>query len=481
MLYSTGDFNREVPLQSTKKDLLLRPPFRRDFARLIHSPVFRRLQGKTQLFPGIESDFFRNRLTHSLEVAQIAKSIAIRINEKKLIGKSSKDKINLDLVEFAGLAHDLGHPPFGHNGEKALDECMRDAGGFEGNAQTLRILAKLEKKGGSVNPFSGPNNSDSRIGLNLTHRALASVLKYNKIIPIKNSERTPKSDGVMKGYYNSEAELVENIKKNVVGSTGYVGEFKTIECQIMDLADDIAYSTYDLEDALKAGFISPIEILNDALDEKLMEKVAKKVSEKTNNSFSVEDANAALCELFFHSGLFPEAEIMEELRNAKTSNKKYESVATRAVLSYEASLSICQNGYYRNALTSKLVDKFINGMEYDWNPDAPAFSKVKFSKEIFPLVETLKNYTFEKLIQSSRLKVAEFRGFQIVKELFDTLNNDGAMLLPDDFKDWYDATTIDFERKRVICDFIAGMTDGYAIEFYGRLKSENPQSIFKPM
>ena len=481
MLYSANDFIREVPLPTTKKDLLLRPPFRRDFARLIHSSVFRRLQGKTQLFPGIESDFFRNRLTHSLEVAQIAKSIAIRINETKMKGKGSKDKIDLDLVEFAGLAHDLGHPPFGHNGEHALDKCMRDAGGFEGNAQTLRILAKLEKKGDSVSPFSGPGNTDSRIGLNLTHRTLASILKYDKTIPIESSKR-PEPDKVMKGYYSSDMQLVENIKRDVIGTSGYGGEFKTIECQIMDLADDIAYSTYDLEDALKAGFVSPLEILNDSLNDALMQKVAKKVSDKTGNPFSAKDAAASLNELFFYSGLFPENEIVTELRQSKTSFDKYLSVATRAVLSYETSLSICQNGFLRNALTSELVDRFINGVQCDWNASCPTFSKITFSAAIFPLVETLKNYTFEKLILSSRLKVSEFRGSQIVTELFEALHNHGALLLPNDFKEWHDAAAPnEIEQKRVICDFIAGMTDSYALEFYGRLKSENPQSIFKPI
>lgn len=122
-----------------------RSDFRRDYARLVHSPAFRRLDGKTQLFPGVESDFFRNRLTHSLEVAQIAKSIALKLNyESQFI--ADLGGIDTDLVEVAGLAHDLGHPPFGHNGELTLDQCMLAYGGFEGNAQTLRILSRLEKK-----------------------------------------------------------------------------------------------------------------------------------------------------------------------------------------------------------------------------------------------------------------------------------------------------------------------------------------------
>src|SRR5690606_8743936 len=130
MIYSKQDFARE--LEEAEKADEGRSAFRRDFCRLLHSPSFRRLQGKTQLFPSDESDFFRNRLTHSLEVAQIAKGIAQNLNSK--IEFFKKNPIDLDLVEFAGIAHDLGHPPFGHNGEKALDDKMKDFGGFEGNA-----------------------------------------------------------------------------------------------------------------------------------------------------------------------------------------------------------------------------------------------------------------------------------------------------------------------------------------------------------
>jgi len=146
-LYRSPDQQRALRSifgRQTGHDADWRSGFWRDRARLIHSPSFRRLQGKTQLFAGLESDFFRNRLTHSLEVAQIAKTMARRLNSSSFAKRP--DQLDLDLVEFAGLAHDLGHPPFGHTGEKILDELMRDAGGFEGNAQTLRILTRLEKK-----------------------------------------------------------------------------------------------------------------------------------------------------------------------------------------------------------------------------------------------------------------------------------------------------------------------------------------------
>ena len=254
-LYRETDRARELPVES--KDSY-RSSFRRDYARLLHCPAFRRLQGKTQLFPGAESDFFRNRLTHSLEVAQIAKSIALRINS--LHPFFQQDPINLDLVETAALAHDLGHPPFGHNGERALDECMRRRGGFEGNAQTLRILARLEKKELEAEDEEVEDSEDGRVGLNLTYRTLAAVLKYDECIPKYRGCKA----ALVKGYYKSERKLVERVKQHVVGTDrGRVSRgFKSVECQIMDIADDIAYSTYDLEDALKTGFVSPMSMIS---------------------------------------------------------------------------------------------------------------------------------------------------------------------------------------------------------------------------
>lgn len=143
MLYTDDDRQRVMP-EADPGAQSGRTAFRRDFGRLLHSPSFRRLQGKTQLFPGHESDFFRNRLTHSLEVAQVAKGVALRLNA--LEPCFHDDPIDTDLVELAALAHDLGHPPFGHNGERALDDCMKRTGGFEGKAQTLRLLTVIEKR-----------------------------------------------------------------------------------------------------------------------------------------------------------------------------------------------------------------------------------------------------------------------------------------------------------------------------------------------
>ena len=253
-LYTASDRTREVAVEGK---WAYRSAFRRDYARLLHCPSFRRLQGKTQLFPPVEHDFFRNRLTHSLEVAQIAKSIALRLNHCH--SYFVDNPIDLYLVETAALAHDLGHPPFGHDGEQALDDCMKKGGGFEGNAQSLRILARLAKK-----------EPQPDVGLNLTHRTLAATLKYDNPIPI----RRKRGAALVKGFYLSEQDLVAKIQRSVLGVDAETGRpFKTIECQIMDLADDIAYSTYDLEDALKAGFVTPTEMILAATERDILKQL----------------------------------------------------------------------------------------------------------------------------------------------------------------------------------------------------------------
>jgi dGTPase len=468
--------------QETESDY--RSPIRRDYGRLLHSPSFRRLQGKTQLYPGIESDFFRNRLTHSLEVAQIAKTIALRLNHTYF--HSSKNKIDPDICEFAGLAHDLGHPPFGHQGEEALDEIMRDAGGFEGNAQTLRILSKLEKK--RINGENTPSKIDDRLGLNLTFRTLASILKYDNIIPVLQSDRVGEAKNhPIKGYYFSEKDLVRKIKKQVIGDENYIN-FKTVECQIMDVADDIAYSTYDLEDGLKAGFYHPTSMFT--YPNEVYDRIALKVSKAIKHTFSRQNVIDKLQEIF--TDIFGETSLDANVWNIveDTENNQYLQIkadfintafAERSQDMNLSSQSIAKNGELRTSLTSKLVNEAIEGVYIIEDMKNPSQSKIELDPNIRIRVEILKNFTYESQIQSPRLKVAEYRGKQIIKDLFDALSqNDGWRLLPEDFQNSHKECKSDIERKRCICDFIAGMTDKYAIEFYGRLKSENPETIFKP-
>lgn len=496
-LYNKGDYNRENENENYDSNLepeLYRTEFRRDYARLIHSPSFRRLQGKTQLFPGVESDFFRNRLTHSIEVAQIAKSIAIRLNYNySKIGttpRKSKEKefgISLDLIDFAGFAHDLGHPPFGHQGEEALDKCMREYGGFEGNAQTIRLLTKIEKKF-RVENYGFEKNEDKRIGLNLCMRTIASVLKYDRVIPETLEDRKSLTNSgdekditPIKGFYRCDSPLIKKVKESILGNAKIDdGTFKTCECYIMDIADDIAYSTYDLEDGFKAGFITPMDLLYPSVEllQAVTEKVNKNlVKEKVNRKLSEDDILDLIRENFLNFGESDKtSEFSEEIKG-----KHFVDFAnTNVGHQYRAAQLIAKDGYIRTGFTSSIVGRFIRGVELEYNEQCPALSKAKLTNEIRILVEILKTYTYMSQITSPRLKIAEYRGKEIVTKIFETLSSDeGFKLMPDDVQGSFKSATGAY-RKRIICDYVASMTDKYAIEFYGRLTSENPETIFKP-
>lgn len=464
MIYGVGDTQRvkAEPLDSPSSG---RTEFRRDYGRILHSPAFRRLQGKTQLFPGHESDFFRNRLTHSLEVAQIAKGIALQINNS--VPEFKINPIDTDLVEFAGLAHDLGHPPFGHNGEKALDECMKAYGGFEGNAQTLRLLTKVEKKimldGSENGDYCGitPQGNDLRLGLNLTYRSLAAVLKYDSKIPTRRLSNSK----LHKGYYASEAAVIEKLKK-AVGTPPAGVIFKTIECQIMDLADDIAYSTYDLEDAMKAGFSHPLAIRAALINDKeLLNRIFKKVKETVPGA-TIKQVFKTLQDRF----------ILGELNR--------EDVPFNAVGVFDLTYSslIASQGYLRASFSSSLVSGYLKGITVK----VPAkgkecFSKISLEKSMLLEIEAIKHLNYELMIMAPRLKVVEFRGFELVQTIFQALDSEnGYLLLPEDYRLMYTRVKKVAEKKRLLCDFVSGMTDRYAIEFYGRLKGHGA-SIFKPL
>lgn len=467
-MYCTYDSHREY--ETTIVESEIRSPWRIDYARLVHSPSFRRLQGKTQLYPGLESDFFRNRLTHSLEVAQISKSIAIELNHQLKLENIHSVEINVDICEFAGIAHDLGHPPFGHQGEDALDECMRDFGGFEGNAQTLRILSRIEKKNAS-DKIAG---SEFRHGLNLTYRSLASILKYDNSIPILKKDRAVGyQNKPIKGYYDSEKELVSKIKKHVLDGVSFNGKFKSIECKIMDIADDIAYSTYDLEDGLKAGFYHPIDFLN--LKEEIYANVASKVSKAIGKVFTSTNVIETIKNIF--SPLFSiefETPIQPDLIN--------EISIDVAAIHNKSSRELASNGYLRTSFTSGLINDAVKSIKLLYNETIPSMSDIHIDTEIKTKIEVLKNLTYEYQILSPRLKVAEYRGKEIVKVIFKALTEDeGWRLMPEDYQMlFHHFENSKKDQMRVVCDFIAGMTDRYSIEFYGRLKSENPETIFKP-
>ncbi|UQU63494.1 deoxyguanosinetriphosphate triphosphohydrolase [Couchioplanes caeruleus] len=220
----TGDAERRVT-EPAKDSGYGRTPYERDRARVLHSAGFRRLAAKTQVHTAGSDDFLRTRLTHSLEVAQISREMGARLG------------CDPDVVDVAGLAHDIGHPPFGHNGEAALDAIAQPCGGFEGNAQTLRVLTRLEAK------VEGA-------GLNLTRASLDATCKYP----------WPRRPGTRKfGVYPDDLETFRWVR-----AAAPEDGRRCLEAQVMDWADDVAYSVHDVEDGIHGGYLSLRPLLHDA-------------------------------------------------------------------------------------------------------------------------------------------------------------------------------------------------------------------------
>jgi dGTPase len=472
-LYRASDHHRALTLGGGSDDHAppWRSSFRRDYARLIHCAAFRRLQGKTQLFAGLESDFFRNRLTHSLEVAQIAKSIALMLNSSRF----ANAPLDLDLVELAGLAHDLGHPPFGHTGEQILDELMREEGGFEGNAQTLRILCRLEKKlDDPERQLAGDpiwyeeDGQEVSVGLNLCSRSLAAILKYDETIP-----RRRKGEGLVKGHYLSEKGVVDRVWEDVLGGDARTAERprRTIECQVMDLADDIAYSTYDLEDAFKAGLLTPLDLLSPSVE--LAADVARRVERELNVSTSPADVTTTLRRLF--------SEFSQPTEDLPTTGPAAADwYPDELAHSYRVSRTAAENGFVRTALTSALVNRFMQAVDAKVDHRRLPLSQIVMRDEERTEVSVLKHLTYVLLIRSNRMRLVAHRAGQMIREIFGALTEpDGETLLPPDVAERFRQAP-SHQKKRVVCDYIAGMTDRYAVEFYARLTSETFYSMFKP-
>lgn len=385
--------------------------FQRDYSRIMYASSFRRLQGKMQLL-GIKPDqFFRNRLTHSLEVAQTARSIAYSM------GYSQDESF---VVEAGALAHDIGNPPFGHSGERKLHNLFKNIGGFEGNAQTLRILTSVEKKKGEFQ------------GLNLTYRTLLSVVKYFHKYKEGNSLIYDKF------IYDDDYNLLNDfITENQI-------TVRTLDVQIVDIADEIAYAAHDLEDGLRQKCYTIEEILHDFYNEYGEGESFNKLEEIVKSCR--EDSGYKKCNL--------DSSILSKL--------------------------------FRQELSSMIIYTLINDLkmcevsESEKEKRGSSYDKELGFEKYGDLAHGLKKITYRCINHNDAVFTYEKKGDIILEKLVDFYRENNNFLPPEYRIENYAKEINGNEamlKDRLICDYVSGMMDSYAINQYEKITGKKFDKI----
>jgi len=345
-----------------------RSEFQRDRDRIIHSTAFRRLEYKTQVFLNHEGDLFRTRLTHSIEVAQIGRTLArsLRLNE--------------DLVEATALAHDLGHTPFGHVGQDVLNECMKDYGGFEHNLQSLRVVDHLEEHYGAFD------------GLNLTFETREGILKHCSL---------------------TNARVLGELGQRFIDKTQ-----PSLEAQLTNLADEIAYNNHDIDDGLRSGLLTMAQM--------------------------------------------DEVELFARHRHAVEA--QYPGLPGRRALYETIRLMI-------TAMTADLVEtsaaRLLDAAPQDIEDVRKGPPLIRFSDAMRAETTALKRFLYANLYRHFQVNRMRVKASRVVRELFDAFMQDPVLLPPD-----YQVAAGDVNKQaRKIADYIAGMTDRYAIREHRRIFS----------
>ena len=348
-----------------------RSEFQRDRDRILHSAAFRRLKHKTQVFVSNEGDHYRTRLTHSLEVSQIARSISKIFN------------LNEDLTETLSLSHDIGHPPFGHAGEDALSECMVSHEGFDHNDQAIRIVHLLEKK---YFDFEG---------LNLTWETLEGLVKHNG----------PMTKDIPKTIEALDKEF--DLKLN---------EFSSIEAQIASIADDIAYNNHDLDDGLRAGFFS----YDDLVELPMIGEIIKNFP-KNYNSYDMQRIN-------------------NEITRKSTSIMITDVINTISEKVKKSKVRCNEDVRLNNEKIADFSDKTKQEVKY------------------------IRSFLSMKMYNHDKVKAMTSNAHQIISSLFKLFIEQDEKFIKEHMK----KIISDEDKPRAVCDFIAGMTDNYAQNFYNK-------------
>ena len=356
-----------------EKSSPFRSAYQRDRDRIVHSTAFRRLKHKTQVFVNTIDDHYRTRLTHSLEVSQIARTLGKIFN------------LNEDLCETLSLSHDIGHPPFGHAGEEALNDCMNNFGGFDHNIQTLRILTLIENKYYS---FSG---------LNLTLETLDGLIKHN-------------------GPVDDKSKFDEILGKNIFKKKIVYKNNPSLEAQISTIADDIAYNSHDLEDGLKAKLFN----INDLDDIPIISQIVRKHKKKIKSK----DIELIL------------RQIIRDVINVMVSD---------VVKNIRINLK-------------KFSPKNVNDI-YKSN-----ISYVNFSDELLNFDYHIRDFLKYKMYNNKSVLKKNIKGKKIINFLFTKIKKNPKKYIKKSF------IKISQNKERTVCDFIAGMTDRYAINLFNSMK-----------
>jgi dGTPase len=384
-----------------------RSAFARDRARVLHSSALRRLAAKTQVIVAGQADFPRTRLTHTLEVAQIARELGDALG------------CDPDVVEVAGLAHDLGHPPFGHNGEDALDELSTRIGGFEGNAQSLRILTRLEAK--VVDPQTGAS-----VGLNLSRASLDASMKYP----------WSRQLGVRKfGVYDDDLPVFTWLREGAPdGRT-------CLEEQVMDWSDDVAYSVHDMEDAVHSGWAA-LEAFGSPAERRALVSIAHERFPDSGDPAELEEALARLVALEYWPTRFDGS--MTDL------------VALKRFTSY-------------------LIGRFCSAaqvatqVEFGPEPLTRYDAHLVVPDEVRAEVAVMKAVAVHFVMNRPGAEPEYARQRVVIEELFAALVVDGGRSLEPWLRPTYDAADTDAERLRVVVDQVASLTDVSIMEWHRRL------------
>lgn len=413
-----GLFEERFHAGETKRPGEVRTQYERDRARIIHSSAFRRLQGKTQVMGVGEGDFHRTRLTHTIECAQIGAGVLDQLRRSERVPEDFEEWLPpKELIEAACLAHDLGHPPFGHGGEIALFACTRDHGGFEGNAHTLRILTRLEK------------HSRPGVGINPTRRLMLAVLKY----PCRYSTFDLKHEAFQrkppKCYFDDEASVVNwALSDFSAAELEYLNQcdtkqkpmHRTFDCSVMELADDIAYGVHDIEDI-----------------------VARRLA-------TTEDVAAQLKSAFDSIG----------------GQLDTPTGRLHAVLVLQA---LFANSFDRKQMIGRLVNVFMTAATVE---EQPQFTHplLRYRVSLPPthrrLLNAIRDMSHGLVITKPGVQQLERRGQRVVSKLFDALFEDPAQLIQGYSEEHaFSAPT----KEREVCDYVAGMTDTFAEKIYRRL------------